>query len=266
MQQATNALKRIKTISAVGLNTFREAIRDRILYNLIVFALLITAAAIILGDLTNGQEARTIVNLSTNAILLFGVFIAIFVGIGLVSKEIEKRTVYSIFSKPIHRADFLLGKFFGLALTLLVNTAIMAVGVLIALWWVGGLRLAVPALGAIVLIYFEFIIITAIALVFSTFSSPALSALLTFLIFVIGHLTASLRELGELLGSTAAKYLLNFLYYVLPNLALFSFRTEAALGITAPMRLIAYDFAYMCLYSAAMLIIAIAVFRSRNFK
>src|SRR4051794_36151562 len=120
-------------IFSIAKNTFREAVRDRVLYNLVLFMLLIVACAILLGDLTDGQEARTIINIGLNAMLLFGVFIAIFVGVGLVSKEIEKRTIYAIFSKPVGRGQFLLGKYFGLCLTLLVNTAIMGVGVTLAL-------------------------------------------------------------------------------------------------------------------------------------
>ena len=119
-------------ILAIAGNTFREAIRDRVLYNLVVFVLLITACAILLGELTAGQEARTIVNIGLNAMLIFGTFIAIFVGVGLVSKEIEKRTVFNIFSKPVNRTEFIIGKFFGLCLTLLINVAVMGIGVSMA--------------------------------------------------------------------------------------------------------------------------------------
>lgn len=108
----------VKTILTIARNPFREAVRDRVLYNLVVFVLLITACAIFLGELTGGQEVRTIINLGLNALLIFGAFIAIFVGVSLVSKEIEKRTVYTIFSKPIGRGEFIVGKYLGLCLTL----------------------------------------------------------------------------------------------------------------------------------------------------
>ena len=191
-------------IHAIALNTFREAIRDKVLYNLVLFVLLITGCAILLGDLTDGQEARTIANIGLNAMLLFGVFIAIFVGVGLVSKEIEKRTVYAIFAKPISRTEFIIGKYFGLCTTLFVNIFIMGVGVSLALLYVGHSSMALTIWGGIVLIFLELTILTAIAIVFSSFSSPSLSALLTFLIFIIGHLSASLRQLAEGLGSSAA--------------------------------------------------------------
>lgn len=266
MSPANKSHKSVRVIATIAKNTFREAIRDRILYNLIVFALLITASAILLGELTNGQEARTIVNLGTNAVLLFGTVIAIFVGVGLVSKEIEKRTIYSIFAKPVGRGEFVTGKYLGLCLTLLVNTAIMAAGVCLALLYVGGTQLILPAIGAIVLIYFELVITTAVAILFSTFSTPTLSALFTFLIFIIGHLSSSLRDLGAALGSQAVRFLLEFFYYLLPNLALFSFRTEAANGFLPPPGLILGAVAYAVIYAAAILVIAIVIFSRRNFK
>ena len=106
--------------------------RDRVLYNLVLFVLLIIACAILLGDLTDGHEARTIVNIGLNAMLVFGTFIAIFVGVGLVSKEIEKRTVFAIFAKPVGRGEFIIGKYLGLCITLAVNVAVMGIGVRLA--------------------------------------------------------------------------------------------------------------------------------------
>ena len=116
--------------------------RDRVLYNLVLFVLIIIASAILLGDLTDGHEARTIVNIGLNAMLVFGAFIAIFVGVGLVSKEIEKRTVFAIFAKPVGRSEFIVGKYLGLCLTLAVNVAVMGVGVSLALAYVGSTDLA----------------------------------------------------------------------------------------------------------------------------
>ncbi len=108
-------------VAAIARNAFREAVRDRVLYNLVVFALLLIAGAIFLGELSGGQEAKILVDLGLSAILLFGVLIAIFVGVGLVYKELERRTLYAILSKPIGRGEFLLGKYLGLSLTLLVH-------------------------------------------------------------------------------------------------------------------------------------------------
>ena len=255
-----------KRVLAVAGNTFREAIRDRVLYNLVVFVLLIVACAILLGELTNGQEARTITNIGLNAILVFGTFIAIFVGVGLVSKEIEKRTVFNIFSKPVTRSEFVVGKFLGLCITLLVNTVVMGVGVSLALLYVGDRSLALTVWPAIMLIYFELIITTAVAILFSSFSTPALSALLTFFVFVIGHLSSSLRELGASAISSFASSVLTAVYYLMPNLALFSFRTEAANQLIPSSGMIGFAVAYSIVYCVIVLCIAVIIFSRRNFK
>src|SRR4026209_2391542 len=123
-------------IGAIARNAFREAVRDRVLYNLVLFVLLLTAAAVFIGELSGGQERKIIVDLGLSAMLLFGVFIAIFVGVGLVYKEIERRTIYAIFAKPVGRGEFLVGKYLGLCLTLAINVLAMGAGVSVALLYV----------------------------------------------------------------------------------------------------------------------------------
>jgi ABC-type transport system involved in multi-copper enzyme maturation permease subunit len=265
-----SSIKRERNILAVVLtiakNTFREAIRDKVLYNLVVFVLLITACAILLGELTDGQEARTIVNIGLNAMLLFGVFISIFVGVGLVSKEIEKRTVFSIFSKPVRRAEFLIGKYLGLCLTLLVNVAVMGAGISLALLYVKGGSLVYSIWGGIFLIFLELTVLTAVAILFSSFSSAALSALFTFLVFIIGHMSASLRDLAAGIGSKAATLFFDILYYLLPNLAHFSFRTESANGMVPNGAMIGGGLLYAAVYILIVLAISILIFSRKNFK
>jgi ABC-type transport system involved in multi-copper enzyme maturation permease subunit len=256
----------ISRIVTIARNTFREAVRDRVLYNLVIFVLLITASAIFLGELTADHEARTIVNLGLSAMLMFGAFISIFVGVSLVSKEIERRTIYAIFSKPIGRGEFIIGKYLGLCLTLLVNVLVMGVGVSLALLYVGGGNLALSIWGAIFLIFLELTILTAVAILFSSFSSPALSALLTFLVFIIGHFSASLRDFAENLGSSAAKGFFNFLYYFLPNLSFFSFITNAAHGDVPPAPILGGAFLYAVIYVSILLAATILIFSRRNFK
>lgn len=253
-------------ILVISKNTFREAIRDRILYNLVVFVLLITAAAVILGELTDGHEVRTIVNIGLNAILLFGAFISIFVGVGLVSKEIEKRTVYAVFSKPVRRSEFVIGKYVGLCLTLLVNVVVMGIGVSLALLYVGGGPMAGSIWGAIFLIFFELAILTAVAILFSSFSSPSLSALLTFLVFIIGHMSGSLRDLAAALGSRFATVVFEIIYYLLPNLAHYSFRTEAANSMTPSAEMLGGGVLYAVVYITIVLTVSILIFSRRNFK
>ncbi len=266
MQTETSDAGTLGRIATIARNTFREAIRDRILYNLVAFALLITVAAVILGDLTDGHQARTTVNLGLFAILIFGVFISIFVGVSLVSKEIEKRTLFSIFSKPVSRTEFVIGKYLGLCFTVGVNVLIMGSGVTVALAFVGGLGLLAPAWSAIYLIFLELTIIIAIATLFSTFSSPSLSALLTFLIFIIGHLSSSLRELATGFASGIATIVFETLYFLLPNLGLFTFRTEAANGLMPNSAMLLGGTLYAVVYAIIVLAVAVLIFSRRDFK
>ncbi|HJU91624.1 MAG TPA: ABC transporter permease [Pyrinomonadaceae bacterium] len=255
-------------ISAIARNAFREAVRDRVLYNLVLFVLLLTAASIFIGELSGGQERKIIVDLGLSAMLLFGMFIAIFVGVGLVYKEIERRTIYAVFSKPVGRGEFLVGKYLGLCLTLLVNVLVMGVGVSLALLYVSrGWDPLIPMIWpAVLLIYMELMLLTAIALLFSSFSSPALSALLTFLTFVIGHFSADLKILATSLGSTGARWLFTGLYYLLPNLANYSFITPAAHGRTPTAGFVFATALYALVYIGVVLAAATLIFSRRNFK
>ena len=253
---------------AIARNAFREAVRDRVLYNLVLFVLLLTGAAIFIGELSGGQERKIIVDLGLSAMLLFGVFIAIFVGVGLVYKEIERRTIYTIFAKPVTRGEFIVGKYLGLCLTLLVNVVVMGTGVSLALIYVrrGWDPLSLSIWPAILLIYLELMILTGVALLFSSFSSPALSALLTFFIFIIGHFSADLKGLATSMGGTAARWLFGGLYYLLPNLANLSYITPAAHGQVPNVAHVAAAVLYSLIYVVVILSVATLIFSRRNFK
>lgn len=261
--EGTGFLPRILTIAK---NAFREAVRDRILYNLILFVLLITASAVFLGELTAGQESRVIVNLGLSSILLFGSFISIFVGVSLVWKEIEKRTVYSIFSKPIGRGEFIIGKYLGLCLTILVNVVVMGAGISLALVYVEGGPLIWKVWGAVLLIFLELSIVTAVAIMFSSFSTPALSALLTFFVFLIGHFSSSLLDLATGLGSKGAIWFFSAIYYILPNLSNFSFIANTANGDFPPSPMLGGAILYAIVYDIILMTITVMIFSRRNFK
>jgi len=258
----------LRLVFAIARNAFREAVRDRVLYNLVLFVLLLTATAITIGELSGGQERKVIADLGLSAMLLFGVFIAIFVGVGLVYKEIERRTVYSIFSKPVGRGEFLVGKYLGLCLTLLVNVMVMGAGVSLALVYVsrGWDPLILSIWPAILLIYLELMILTAVALLFSAFSSPALSALLTFFVFIIGHFSADLKNLSTSMQSAGARWLFAGLYYLLPNLTNYSFITQAAHGHFPRTGDLAAATLFAFLFVVVFLAAATLIFSRRNFK
>jgi len=255
-------------VATIARNAFREAVRDRVLYNLVLFALLLTGGAIFLGELSAAQEAKIIVDMGLSAMLLFGVFIATFVGVGLVSKEIERRTVYAIFAKPVGRGEFLIGKYLGLCLTLAVNVAAMGTGVSLALAYVrGGYDpLVLKIWPAVMLIFCELTIIIAVALLFSSFSTPALSALLTFAVFVIGHFSADMKSFAAATDNPATRFVFGTLYYLLPNFSHFSYITDASHGRTPEPAAFAVAVLYALVYVTALVAASALVFNRRNFK
>src|SRR5277367_3429737 len=221
---------------AVAVNTFREAVRDRVLYNLIFFALVMMGAAIFVGQISIGIERLVIITLGLSAISIFGLVMAVFIGVGLVYKEMEKRTLYSLLSKPIRRWEFLIGKYAGLLLTLAVNTALMTLGLAAAVYYVGRpfLRSDSSMLVAVYFILLELALVTAIALFFSCFSSPMLSTLFTLGIYVAGVFTPDIRGAGDYASSATIKAVTRVVYYLVPNFRNFNAIAVAAHGEIIP--------------------------------
>jgi ABC-type transport system involved in multi-copper enzyme maturation permease subunit len=255
----------MKRIIVIALNTFKENLRDKILYNLVFFGLMLIGSSVLLGSLTMGEQAKIMKDLGLASINLFGVLIAIFVGIGLVSKEIEKRTIYTIIAKPIPRYQFLLGRYSGLGLTLFVNTAIMAVGFVLVLL-LAGVGLDMGLTEAIGLIFLELLLIVAVAVMLSTFTTPTLSATFTLAIYVIGHLTGDLKALGDKLENPFVSGVLDVLYYALPNLSYFNIKSEAVHGIPIAWSYLLMAVSYGVTYAAFVMVAACMIFQRRDFK
>ena len=257
-----------RRIAAIALHNFKESVRDRVLYNLVLFALLMIGAAILFGSISVGIERAILVNLGLSSISIFGLLISIFIGIGLVAKEIEKRTIYNILSKPVWRAEFILGKYFGLLLTLAVNTAIMTAGFYLALLYQDHRleRADLAPLEAIYLILLQLALVVALALLFSCVSTPILSALFTFCFFFAGHFLADLRALGHHSGSALLGAILNVLYYLLPDFGAFSVIGPAAHGHRVPSYLLVGNSLYALLYATILISAAVLVFEEREFQ
>lgn len=254
-------------IAFIAFNTFREAVRDRVLYNLIVFAVLMSGAAVLVGQISIDIERLVVINLGLTAISLFGVVIAIFVGIGLVSKEIEKRTLYTVLAKPVRRWEFIVGKFLGLAGTLTVNTFFMAAGVFAALLYVSRhfQRSDGWVLVALYFIVLQFLIITALALFFSSFSSPLLSAVFAFSLFVIGSFAEDLRGFAGM-ATGATRWLATGAAYLVPNLSALNIVSSVAHEQPVSGQLVVFNTAYALVYAAMVLCGAILIFERRDFK
>jgi len=256
------------TPGVVAINTFREAVRDRVLYNLVFFALGMIGAAVLVGQISIGIERLVIINLGLSAISIFGLVMAVFIGVGLVYKEMEKRTLYSLLARPIRRWEFLVGKYVGLLLTLTVNTFCMTLGLAAALYYVG--RPFVRADGFILIaVYFillELGLVTALALFFSCFSSPMLSTLFTLAIYATGVLAQDIRDFGELTHNPVLRAATRAVYYLVPNFHNFNAIAPAAHAEAIPIALVWRNTLYAVAYIALLLLAASAIFSRRNLK
>ena len=257
----------ITRIRAIAFNTFREAVRDRVLYNLVFFALLLVATAPLLGEISIGVQRVLLINLSLTAISIFGIVISIFVGISLVSKEIERRTLYPVLCRPIGRGEFVIGKYFGLLGTLLVNTAAMTSGFYLALLLMTRSFTGADAniLIAIYFLFLQFVVIIGLALLFSSFSSPLLSALFALSMFVAGTFAADLRAFAAL-AHGPEKWLARAASYLVPNLASLNVITRVSHDQFIAMGLVIYNTAYTALYAVATITAAILIFSQRDLK
>jgi ABC-type transport system involved in multi-copper enzyme maturation permease subunit len=251
-------------VLSIALNTFRENLRDKLLYNLLIFALLMIGSSLLLMRLTLGEFHRLLLDIGLGSVNIFSVLIAIFVGIGLVSKEIDKKTIYTIVSKPVARFEFLLGKFFGLTLTLLVNMLIMTVG-LLAVLMAQSVPIEAVLFKAIGLILLECMVVTAVALLCSTFTSATLSAIFTLAIYVIGHLTPDLKTFGQKMDGLG-RSMLEGMYYLLPNLERFNLKGHVTHQLDVPLNDLALIVAYGMTYTAFLLLLASVIFQRRDFR
>jgi Cu-processing system permease protein len=268
----------VRAISRIAVSVFRESIRDRVPYNLVLFAVLLISSSYLLGQLTAGQDIKIIKDLGLSATSVFGLFIAIFIGIGLVSKEVERRSIYALLAKPISRPQFIAGKYSGLVLTLAVNIAVMTVAMYAVLgymtwaespefkagWDAPGVDPAL--LKAIFLIFVQLMLVTAIALFFSTFSTPLLAATLTFGLYVVGQFNADLRNFDQVVDSRAAVWLARGIYHVVPDLSAFDVKMQVVHGLPVTAQYVALTTMYGLLYIGALLFGATFIFSRRDFK
>ena len=255
-------------VATIALHTFKESVREKVLYNLVAFALLLIGTAILFGSISVGVEQIILITLGLTSISVFGLLIAIFIGIDLVSKEIERRTIYNILSKPVSRPEFILGKYLGLLFTLLVNTAIMTVGFYAALFYQKRALLLddLRFLGAVYFILLELAMVVGIAVVFSCISTPVLSAVYTFCLYVIGNFSADLRAFGQETQSALLGTVSDVLYYSLPNFGNFNVISQVAHAEKIPGYLWLGNSLYALLYIAALLGMAVLVFEEREFR
>jgi ABC-type transport system involved in multi-copper enzyme maturation permease subunit len=258
----------MRRVAVVALNTFREAVRDRVLYNLVFFALLMMAAGILVGQISIGIEESVIVSLGLSAISVIGLLISVFIGDALVSKEMDKRTLYALLAKPERRWEILLGKFGGLVLTLAVNTLAMTLGLLLVMVYVKHslVRSDAAVFVAVYFILLKLALIVALALLFSCFTTPLLAILFTAGLHLVGLYVHELRNLPFQVLSPTMTAFTKWFSYLLPNFENFNVMAMAAHGRPIPWTWILQNTAYTVVYCAIVLSTAAVVFSRRNLK
>jgi len=251
-------------IRVIAFNTFKEAIRDRILYLLLFFAATSIILSRVLALLTVGDRVKIIKDVGLASISLFGALMAILVGTGLVYKEIDKKTIFTLMAKPLYRHEFILGKFFGLVLTLFIMLGAMSL-IFLLLIFLHTFRVEPRILLAIAFIFVELVLVTAVAILFSSFSTPILSALFALSFYLIGHFSWSFETLLKKTHSGLGRAAGQVFYTLLPDLENFNFKTEVVYGLPVPPAMIGYALLYGALYTLFILTLAVMVFRKRDF-
>ena len=253
-----------RRIWAVAFNTFREAVRNKILYALLVLAIGMIGSGVFLGQLALDQNIRIIQDFGLFFMTVFGMVIAVFVGVTLLYEEVQRRTVYVLLSTPLRRTEFLLGKYLGMLLTIGVQIAVMGTVVVLLLWFqdapIGGVLLQ-----AIGLAFAELAVLTAVALLFSSFSTPYLSGFFTFGVFVMGRLSGDLLRLLPTLEPEYVRPPLRAIAGLLPQLWRFDFTARVVYGRPVDFDTLALTVLYAATYSAIALALASFIFRRRDF-
>ncbi len=257
---------------AIALNTFREAVRIRVLYGVLVLVFGANAFAVVLGEMSIHEQARVARDVGLASISLFGSLTAIFLGVALLYAEVQKRTVHAIVSKPIERWEFVLGKYLGIATTLTVLVALFTVAMLLLLLYQGvGLDATIGK--AVVLGWVEVLTVAAIAVFFSSFSTPFLSGIFALALFVIGRVTPDMKAaLGSEEASAGIKSLLSVTLEIVPDLHLFAIsgRTLDGANVSVHGDFVTWGYVasasgYGLLWIAGLLALAMVIFQRRDF-
>ena len=268
----------VATLRRIAFAVFRESVRDRVPYSLVGFALLVMGASYLIGQVTAGQDVKIIKDLGLAAMSIFGLFIAVFIGIGLVSKELERRSIYSVIAKPVRRSELILGKYAGLVFTIAVNVAVMTAVWYLVLGYMSWMETEAfkqsweaPAtdprmLVAVYLIVIQLMLVIAIALFFSTFAEPLWAAVFTLALYVAGHFSADLKHFDMVVGDSPLRFVTSGLYYLLPNMAMFDVKNAVVHAQPVPSAYVGVATAYGACYIAALVAAAVWIFGRRDFK
>jgi ABC-type transport system involved in multi-copper enzyme maturation permease subunit len=252
-------------IIAIASITLKEALRNRILYTIAFFAVALIGSSTVLETVFIGERGKIIVDVGLGALELLGLFVTVFVGIGLIQAEIEKKTIYFVLSKPVKRYQFVLGKYLGLATTLLIMAVLMSI-VFFATCAGFGVVIRPIFFAALGFIYVKLLVVMAMTVFFTSFSGPIMSGIFVMSLYAIGHMGEDIRELGAVLKNPALSGIFEILYRVLPNLNYFDFKANAVHRLPVGDIVLVESAAIGALYISVLLLLACLAFRGREFK
>ncbi len=255
----------IQRILAIARNTFRETLRDRILWSALVVMLALITFSTFVGSVSLQQDTRMVVDFGLTAIYLLQVFVAVFIGSMLIFKEVERKTFFLIIPKPIRREEIIIGKCLGLTATTIAVTGLSTLALCAILLVKGVHGFYVPILISVLLSLLESVILIMVSILFSGLTSPILSAVYTIAFFLIGHSSDILRVLIEKQNGIVAEYALKAAYYVLPNLEKFNIRNDVVYAALPDARGIVAAVLYALCYAIFLFFLARAMFAKKEF-
>lgn len=250
---------------SLALNTFREAVRDRVLHSIVFFAVITLGASLLLKDLTLGDQDKIVRSIAEGGIDLFASLIAMFLGISLIWKELDKKTIYTILSKPMPRWQFVIGKYVGLLATVGVEILLL-MGLYVLLMLVQQDFPSMVFFVSMGMLMVELMLLTAWTTLFSTYSAPTTASAFTISIFVIGHLADDLWLLGSKSDSLFLEQVVHGLYWVLPNFELLSIRELSVHERTVPWEQVFAATGYGIAYSIVVLLMAVTLFQRKDIR
>ncbi|MFP4165243.1 MAG: ABC transporter permease [Chitinispirillaceae bacterium] len=254
----------MRTIALVAVNTFKETVRNKILYNILLVAAVVLLVALSFGDLSVMSRVQVMTDFGLATMSLTGLLLAVFIGVGMLGSEIASKTIYGVLSKPVDRTQFLVGKFFGLLSTLILNFLLIAVVFFGAITFLTG-RMPDPAIfQAVFLLMIEMSVIIAASMLCSTFTTPTLAAIFTLAFYAAGHLNDLLSLSANAQVSPVLGGILKMINYILPNLEHFNIRTQVIFDLPVPEGLVGYAVLYGVLYSALLLFFSSVLFSRKD--
>jgi len=252
-------------VQALAMSTFRESVRDRVFYLVAVFGLIMLASTAVLSPLTVGAQGKIMSDVGLGSMVIFGLLVILFMGSGMVRKEMDKGTILTILSKPVGRREYLLGKFLGLNLTLFCMLAVMGIVFLLMTLMAPG-TFSLRFLAAFFMAFLELTVINAVVIFFSTCVSPMLAAVFTLGVFMVGHLSSSIRDFGMMQGTVIQQKTSVVIFYLIPNLEVFNVRGDVVHGEIVAVDHLLMALVYAVSWTILLLILGGGIFSRRELR